>query len=160
VGGAGGRVGRGVDAHRSTCNSERATPSSGLTANVSRYTSYATSHHLGEVQSSTYYERKALDWAVRHPARETVLYAGKVVYDFAPTNRLHTDAEASPTQSGCPLRHVNVLPAILETGGERFLERKAGQEVLVDVPPRMECGTQICAGHLFVANDELAVVIP
>jgi hypothetical protein len=76
-------------------NSEHATPSSGLQANVSRYMSYATSHHLGEVQANTYYLHAAERWVLHHPLREAILYAGKVAYDFAPINRLHTAGEAS-----------------------------------------------------------------
>jgi hypothetical protein len=76
-------------------NSEHATPSSGLQANVSRYMRYATSHHLGEVPANTYYLHAAERWVVHHPLRDAVLYAGKVAYDFAPINRLHTASEAS-----------------------------------------------------------------
>jgi hypothetical protein len=76
-------------------NSEHATPSSGLQANVSRYMRFAQSHHLGEVQANTYYLHAAERWALHHPLREAALYAGKVAYDFAPINRLHTTGEAS-----------------------------------------------------------------
>jgi hypothetical protein len=76
-------------------NSEHTTPSAGLQANVSRYMHFAQSHHLGEVQANTYYLHAAERWVQHHPLREAALYAGKVAYDFAPINRLHTAGEAS-----------------------------------------------------------------
>jgi hypothetical protein len=76
-------------------NSAHATPSSGLQADVSRYMRYVASRHLGEVQANAYYLRAAEHWVLHHPLREVVLYAGKVAYDFAPINHLHTAAEAS-----------------------------------------------------------------
>jgi hypothetical protein len=76
-------------------NSEHTTPSSGLQADVSRYMRYVKSHHLGEVQANTYYLHAAERWVGHHPLREAILYAGKVAYDFAPINQLHTAGEAS-----------------------------------------------------------------
>jgi hypothetical protein len=89
-------------------NSEHATPSTGLDADVSRYTQYAKSHHLclppycrtlvnpSEVGANAYFQREALKWALHHPFRELALYAGKAAYNFAPINRLHTAGESSP----------------------------------------------------------------
>ncbi len=79
-----------LDFHLLVGNSENATPTAGVNADISQDTVGA--HAMSEIDRHEYYRSRAIDWVVNNPSRAIVLYFGKVLNHFHYTNRLKSEA--------------------------------------------------------------------
>ena len=74
-------------------NSENTRPNAGVNIDISRYEQAAAP--LSEVARDAYFRDAARDWALAHPGRAVVLYAGKALNYFNYRNDLFVATESS-----------------------------------------------------------------
>jgi hypothetical protein len=79
-------------------NNSNATPSSGVSADVSTYTQHAELLGLSEVASNDFYTRSALGWMQDNPGQAAALYLGKLANYFSAYNEPATTSQGSSIQ--------------------------------------------------------------
>lgn len=72
-------------------NSEHATPSSGVNANIEEY--LRASQAMSETERDAFYKHGALGWISENPGRALGLYLGKVAHYFSMNDQLATASE-------------------------------------------------------------------
>ena len=78
---------------------------------VDPYRIQARRRHLDEYETDNLLQRVALKWISRHPGHALVLYLGKLLNNFAPSNELATKGQNSFLRS--VLAAVSFLPLLL-----------------------------------------------
>jgi hypothetical protein len=75
-------------------NSENTTPNAGTNVDISKYSKEAA--QLNEVESNTYYRKKAIEFILSHKIQAAKLYCQKFLNYFNYRNELRTKSETSP----------------------------------------------------------------
>ena len=78
---------------------------------IGPYQREARRRGLDEIEADEYYGEEARRWISDNPGRAAALYLGKVVNNFAPTNRLETRAETSKLRDA--VASVSYIPLLL-----------------------------------------------
>jgi len=90
-------------------NSEHTTPNSGVNADISKYSTYASG--LNEIDADIYYRDQALKWIEENKSEALKLYSLKVFNYFNYRNELATKSESSKTNN--IIMFVTYYPTLL-----------------------------------------------